>query len=247
MTLHRFRVVLVRPHHPGNVGAAARALKNMGIGQLLVVASPEFDLEAARAMAVHARDLIARCRVVADLTEAVADCGLVVGTTSRDSARERGAVGPRAAAKNLVSVARSNDVALVFGPEDHGLSNDELGLCQRVISIPTSREYPSLNLAQAVLLCAYEIFLAAAATGRDRPAERPLANSRRTERMYEALEDGLLRIGFLHKGNAAHMMAALRLVLGRAGLGDHDVQIFLGIARQMRWAAGHAHPEEKAG
>jgi tRNA/rRNA methyltransferase len=142
---------------------------------------------------------------------------------------------PRDVAPAIVAASAANDVALVFGPEDRGLSNAELALCQALITIPTGADYASLNLAQAVLLCTYEILLAAhVAAG---PPARVHAPSERLELMYAKLEAALLAIGFLQPDTAAPMMRKLRRTLGRAALDDDEVQVFLGIARQMTWAA----------
>ena len=246
MAVGRIRVVLVRPRQSGNVGAAARALKNMNLRELVLVAPWRFDPDRAAEMAVHAADVVSASRVVGTVADAVADCGLVVGTTSRTSAQRHGAVSPREMAPDILSAASSAPVALLFGPEDHGLSNEDLALCQRVVTIPTGPGYPSLNLGQAVLVCAYELFVASSTRAGERAGARgvstPRAASSRLEFMYARLEEALLRIGFLHDGNATHMMRTLRRTLGRAALSDDEVQIFLGLARQMRWAGERALP-----
>ncbi len=235
MSLGRIRVVLVRTRSCGNVGAVARALKTMGLHQLVLVAPRRPGGPGAVRMAVHAGDVLARARVVSSVAEAVADCGLVVGTTSRPSASRRGAIPPRAIAGEILAAATRQDVALVFGPEDHGLSNGELDLCHRLVTIPTSSAYRSLNLAQAVLVCVYELFVAAGAAVI--PSTVPdRAPVHRLEFMFERLETGLGAIGFLHAGSARHMMAMLRRILGGASLDDHAVRVLLGMARQMQWA-----------
>lgn len=210
----------------------------MGLGDLVLVAPWQFDPGRAAELAVHARDVVARCRITETLAEAVADCGLVAGTTSRRGSMRRDALTPRAIAAELLAVSDRGQAALVFGPEDHGLSNRELDLCQRLVTIPTHDTYASLNLAQAVLVCAYELCLASAA-GIGEPGQAPVgpAPSARLEFMYMQLEAALREVGFLHAGNTTHMMRRLRRTLGRTRLSDDDVQMFLGIARQMRWAA----------
>jgi tRNA/rRNA methyltransferase len=132
-------------------------------------------------------------------------------------------------------MARTNRVALVFGPEDSGLTNDDLRVCHRLMTIPTDPAFSSLNVAQAVLLCCYEVFLAAQEPGDGTP--RPLAIAERQELMYEKLKQALLTIGFLHRDNPEHIMFALRRILGRAGLEERDVRILLGMARQIEWYA----------
>jgi tRNA/rRNA methyltransferase len=215
-------------------------MANMGLGRLVLVAPHRFDAARAAQMAVHGAAVLAGRSTVATLAEAIAGCGLVVGTTSRSSATRAGALPPRTLAQPILAASASNDVALVFGPEHHGLSNDELKLCQRLISIPASPAYGSLNLAQAVLVCAYEVFVAASEVV---PApSRIRASSERLELMYEKLEGAFRAAGFLHAGNTEHMMRTLRRILGRAALDDHDVRVFLGLARQICWSASHRLP-----
>ena len=233
--LARVRIVLVAPHEPGNVGAAARAMKNMGLRALMIAAAPDLDLTAARRMAVHAADVLDECRMVASLAEAVAGCGRVVGTSGRTSVRRAGASAPRAAAAAMIAAASCNDVALVFGREDRGLSTDELAHCQEVVAIPSSDAYASLNLAQAVLICAYELRLAALDGGA--AESRPLAPHQRLELLFAKLESALAAIGFLHGDGAPHVARQLRRMLGRAALDDAEVDVLLGVARQIAWAA----------
>ncbi len=243
MSLARIRIVLVRPQHPGNVGATARAMKNTGLADLVLVAPTPLDVAAAATMAVHARDVLARHRRVATLAEGIGDCGLVVATSGR-VAGDTGGVSPRALAPTILAASAANDVALVFGPEDHGLSNDELMRCQHVITIPTAGAYASLNLAQAVLICGYELRLAAAADALP-DARGALAPAALGEQMYAALERALHAIGFLHRDNGAHMMRAFRRLLGRAALDVYETRVLLGLARQISWIAGRAGKRER--
>ncbi len=238
--LARVRIVLVGSREPGNVGAAARAMKNMGLHALVIAGAPSLDLVAARRMAVHAADVLDDCRVVATLADAVAGCGLVVGTSGRDSVMRAGAAAPREAAPAIVATAARNDVALVFGPEDHGLSTEELARCQRVVAIPASDAYASLNLAQAVLLCAYELRLATLAGGVGEA--RVLAPHERLELLFAKLETALGAIGFLHGEGAPHVVRQLRRMLGRADLEEAEVDVLLGVARQIAWAARFIPP-----
>jgi tRNA/rRNA methyltransferase len=248
MPLDNIRVVLVRPQGPANVGAAARALKNMGLQHLVVVrphastpARPEASTHPfwAQAMAVHAGDVLAGVRQVASLGEAVADCGLVVGTTCRDGLYRAAAEPPRSVAPRLLAAAQQNRAALVFGPEDRGLSNEDLKACHQLIRIPTAAEYPSLNLAQAVMICCYEILLAQQAIQSDAvaadPAPAALAPAAEVDRMLGHLRTALLSIGFLHRDNPDHIMFAFRRFLGRAQLEEREVRILLGLARQIEW------------
>jgi len=237
MSLANLRIVLVRPQHSGNIGAVARAMRNFGVCDLALVNPVQLCRETAATMAVHARDLLDTMQIHTSLRAAVADCQVVVGTTCRPGLYRESALPPRTLAPQLVTAATANRIALVFGPEDNGLSNDDLRLCHRLMTIPTDPAYTSLNIAQAVLLCCYEVFLAAHDERTTLP--RPLAVAERQELMYEKLKGALLKIGFLHRDNPEHIMFALRRMLGRAGLEERDVQILLGLARQIDWYASN--------
>ncbi|MFQ5666649.1 MAG: RNA methyltransferase [Candidatus Binatia bacterium] len=234
MPLCNIRVVLVRPREAGNVGAAARAMKNMGLRDLALVGPAPTRSFWARAMAVHADDILSRLRRHTSLGEAVAGCGLVVGTTCRRGPYRRTAQAPRAAAPHIVAAAETNPVAIVFGPEDHGLSNEDLKACHHLISIPTAESYSSLNLAQAVLVCCYELFLAAAGSP-TAPRAAMLAPAERVEFMLQRLQAAFLSIGFLSADNPDHIMYAFRRMLGRAQMDERDVRILLALARQIQW------------
>ena len=271
--LARVRVVLVRSRYGGNVGSAARAMKNMGLSDLVLVA-PRARVGAVGArMAAHAKDLLASRRTVTDLSSAVDDCTLVVGTTCREGGY-RGALRPmREVAREVAKAARTHRVALVFGPEDHGLDNADLRLCQRLARIPTSAAYPSLNLAQAVLLSAYEVWLALLEAdareprhGRRSPDKRAqlaggrhaggrhggtgedsLASSRERQELIAHLGEALDRIGFLSTQNPEHILHDVRSLFARAALTSRDVRVWRGIARQILWAASAAPPATARG
>jgi tRNA/rRNA methyltransferase len=234
--LERIRIVLVRPRGSANVGAVARSMKNMGMRQLTIV-GPVPRRRGAETMAVHARDVLDDAREVKSLAEAVADCHLVIGTTGRDGLYEAGARDPAGLAPLAIERARGGPVALVFGPEDHGLSKQDLKYCQRLITIDTSSAYTSMNLSHAVVLCCYELRRCALQSEAPREGAQPLAPAGDVNFMFERLQTALLRVGFLRPENPDHIMYALRRVLGRAALEPHDVRIFLGIARQVRWYA----------
>ncbi len=253
MPLTNVRVVLVRPRGAANVGAVARAMKNMGLRDLVLVRPAPMRLFWSKAMAVHAEDVLSRVRRCDSLAEAVADCGLVVGTTCRGGLYRAAAEPAREAAPRIMAAAGANRVALVFGPEDHGLSNGDLQCCHELMVIPSDPAYPSLNLAQAVMVCCYELFLAANATAATAPV---LAPAERVERMFQHLKSACLSIGFLHRDNPDHIMFAFRRLLGRARLEERDVNILLGLARQIEWfghggwrvlAAKSPHPKPVAG
>jgi tRNA/rRNA methyltransferase len=235
--LANVRIVLVRPRGAANVGAAARAMKNMGIGQLTLVGpvAPRV-LTRAATVAVHAADVVAAARVAESLAEAVADCVLVVGTTCRGGLYRAAVESPEAIAPLVVERAAQGPAAIVFGPEDSGLSNRDLKQCQRLSSADTSEDYASLNLAQAVLLYCHEVRRAAASVpGKERESVPAPAGD--TEFLFERLEAALLRIGFLNPQNPDHIMLAVRRLFGRAALEPFEVRLLLGMARQIEWYA----------
>ncbi len=240
----RFAFVLFRPQSAGNIGAAARALKNMGFDDLRLVAPGPLNNREAAAMAVHADDVLARATVYPDLAAALADCSVAVGTTSRRGGYRSRANPLRAAAAELAAVAGSNKIAIVFGREDRGLTNRELKLCNRLITIPTAPEYPSLNLAQAVVVVAYELMMAAqvSAAAAIEAARAPhFVAAAISDPMLARMEEALLSIGFIPDDNPDHIMFAIHEIFGRSGLTAREVEILNGMARQMRWVAEGGH------
>ncbi len=243
--LENIRIVLVEPKGSGNIGSVARAMKNMGLKELAIVGGGRTKSFWARAMAVHAKDVLQGARRFATLREAVADCGLVVGTTRRSGLYRSHSRSPREVAQRVISSSRSAKCALVFGPEDHGLSNRDLKHCQWLITIPSHPDYPSLNVAQAVVICLYEIYLAALEKVPQEIISRAPAES--VERLFDRMQRSLLRIGFLDPQNPEHILLALRRILGRAALEEKDVRILTGLFRQIEWytAEGWKVVEEK--
>ena len=227
--------VLVRPLQAGNIGAAARALKNMGFHDLRLVGPPARGRNAAM-MAVHGRDVLESASTHRELKPALADATVVVGTTCRPGLYRSGAVALREAAAELGRLAEKNRIAILFGPEDTGLTNRELKLCQRLITIPTAAEYSSLNLAQALMLVAYELRLALDPTPVSADGEG-FAPSLEVDAMLERMAEALVAIGFLPKDNPEHIMYAVRAMLGRSGVARRELDILNGIASQVRWVA----------
>lgn len=243
MSLRNIHVVLVRPLYGGNIGSVCRAMKNMGISSLRLVA-PNVTVEyrEAEKMSLSAIDILESRVEFAGLAAAVEDCAQVAGTTNRQGLYRAHSYTPREWAPVFLQSAESNPVALVFGPEDHGLTNDELALCSQIIRIPSSPLYTSLNLSHAVMVCCYEIFLA---TGHFQPTgeHHPEAPSKMRERMYD-MWDGMLRdIGFYDDEKSDHMMMAMRRIFSRGKLSVADVNILMGVARQTKWKIDH--PEKK--
>src|SRR5207249_2581770 len=218
------RIVLVAPSHPGNIGAAARAMKNMALGELLLVAPKQFPHTEASARASGADDVLQSARVVGSLAEALAGCGFVAATTSRDRDQYFRVIDVREAAARIVSESRRAPAAVVFGAERTGLTNEELESAHALVRIPASAAYPSLNLAMAVQLVAYELFRAGSSeTHAVAPAGPPLAGAEEMARLYAHFAQVLEEIEFRDRTQSGtHLMERIRRFLQRAEL-DQNV------------------------
>jgi tRNA/rRNA methyltransferase len=235
--LDRISFVLVEPQQPGNIGSCARALANMGLSRLVLVSPPDHRGGDARRMAMGGSAVLEQARVTRSLPQALAETGLVIGTTRRTGKNRGPLLGIEAAAARAVDAAREgNEVALVFGREDSGLTTEELDACGLLATIPADASYPSLNLAQAVLVAAYEVRRAAGVE--QSPEPRGLAPANEVEAFFGQLAEVLEEIGFLNPQNPEEVMHALRRLYGRAALEPREVRILRGILSQMRWAAG---------
>jgi tRNA/rRNA methyltransferase len=233
--LTNIRIVLVHPRGSGNIGSVARVMKNFGARELAIVGAARTRSFWARAMAVHGRDVLSDAKCYETIREATAHCNLIVGTTARSGLYRNHSRTPREIAAEITAAAETGKVALVFGPENHGLSNKDLEPCQLLVTVPTHSEYQSLNVAQAAAVCLYEIFVASMTAVPQAAIER--AEVENIERLFDIMRASLLKIGFLDSENPAHMLLALRRVLGRAGLEDKDVRILTGLFRQIEWYA----------
>jgi tRNA/rRNA methyltransferase len=238
MRIEDIRIVLVRPLGQMNIGSVARAMKNVGLQELVLVepAGPVIHPDA-RLMAVGAHDILENALIFPHLADAVADCTWVIGTTRRGGKRREGIIEPRQMASEIIEIIQQNKVAVVFGSEDRGLSNRDLDLCQRLVTIPAHQEYGSLNLAQAVMIICYEIYVAGQRK-KDLSLSRRLATSAELESMYRRLEEILLRVGFLEQNNPKRMMAVLRRIFSKAQLDTREVRVLRGICRQASWYWG---------
>lgn len=237
----------MRPIYGGNVGSVCRAMMNMGLSDL-VIAEPRdtFSEHDAIKWAYNARTIWDKRQEYATLKDAVADCRLVAGTSVREGLYRRHARTPREWAPILLESAGEGRIALVFGPEDNGLSNDDLAFCTQLIRIPSTDAYPSLNLSHAVMICAYELYMASG-TYAERGEDVPEASSEDRERMFGMWRESLLKIGFMEEEKADHMMLAVRRILSRGKLTEIDARIMMGIARQTLWYAQHEHASGAAG
>jgi len=235
-------IVLVGTKYAGNLGAVARAMANMGLSQLRMVRPVcSIDAEAIR-MARSGKSILAAARRCRTLRGALRGVGLVVGTTARTGGNRPEFHTPRDLAPGVLDLAQAGKAAIVFGPEDTGLVDDDILLCHRLVRIPTVSAARSLNLSQAVLLVCYELFLAQY-DREPRLVPKP-AGVQELEAMYGHLEDALRKIGFLHEKNARHMMFSLRRILGRVALESADAALLRGIARQIDWFSRHGNPRD---
>lgn len=238
------RIVLIDTTHPGNIGAAARAMKTMGLSQLTLVSPQHYPSAEATARASGADDILAQARVCASLAEAIADCHFVVGTSARVRRVPWPLVEPRACAARLVEEGRRGPVALLFGREHSGLTNEELEQCHLHVSIPANPDYSSLNLAAAVQVLAYELRLAA----RDRAElamkeNEPPVTVEAMEAFYAHLEQTLIELGFLNPVSPKHLMRRLRRFYNRAQPDSTELNILRGI---LSAAQGRKLPRPKS-
>ena len=223
------RFVLCETSHPGNIGAAARAIKTMGFNELVLVNPQHFPSDEARARASGAGDVLANARVVESLGAAIEGCGLVVGASARRRSLQWPELNPRECAAQALQVVQSSSVAIVFGTERSGLQNDQMDMCNALVYIPANPEYSSLNLAAAVQLIAYELRFA---QGEFVPSQKPEygpANADGMELFYEHLGRVLLASGFLKPDNPRHLMRKLRRLFNRARVDEHELQILRGL------------------
>ena len=242
------RIVLVEPSHPGNIGAVARAMKNMGLEKLVLVSPRQFPHSEAVARASGADDVLAKARVVETVAQAIADCGFIVATTSRTRDQYFRVADVRDAAQRVLRESRRGPAAVLFGSERAGLSNAQLEAAHLLIRIPASDSYPSLNLAMAVQIVAYELFRATGVQVDTAPAAGPLADPVEMERLYEHLEQVLEEVDFRDRTQGGtHLMARLRRLFQRAALDRNEVNILRGIltAVQSRRRRAGATPERE--
>jgi tRNA/rRNA methyltransferase len=233
--LENIAIILVEPQIPENIGAAARAMNNMGMSRLILVKPENCDLTRILKMATGTSiDIVEQMDVYHSLLDAIGPFHYVVGTTARVGAHRPALTNSRDLAKNLVPIAQDNRVAVLFGPEDRGLSNEHLRYCHTIATIPTAR-FASLNLAQAVMIICYEIFWAS----RTPPEEvfPRLADKFELEGMYDHLKGVLTKIGFIHPQNPEHWMLNIRRFLSRLPLRAREVRVIRGICRQIDWYA----------
>lgn len=233
--LDQIRIVLVNTSHTGNMGSAARAMKTMGLTRLVLVDPQALPDDGAHALAAGASDVLANARIVSTLDEAIADCGLVIGTSARSRTLSWPMLDPRAAGEKAVGEGMQHPVALVFGRERTGLTNDELQKCHYHVAIPANPEYSSLNLAMAVQTICYEVrmcWLKDQAPEVESEADYPSAHQ--LEGFYQHLEQTLLKTGFIADDHPGQVMSKLRRLFNRARPEAIELNILRGILTSIQ-------------
>ena len=232
VNLDSISIILVSPKFHENIGAVARAMKNMGLSRLkLVDGCSPLHMDAYK-LASGAEDILERAEEFPTLREAISEMGYVAGMTSRGGKERRPLITPQALMKKLIPLSANNSIGLVFGSESEGLTNEELSLCHLYVGIPSSPSFPSLNLAQAVMVICYELFRSSITI-----SEPPLrlAKTEQLERMLGHMEETLKEIGFLDPFHPKKIMRVLRNLIGRSQMDEREVQILQGIWSQMDW------------
>lgn len=233
--LDSISIVLVRPRFPENIGSVARAMKNMGLHRLIIVkgCSP-FHMNAYK-LASGAEDILERAEEYMELSEALSEMGCVVGTTSRKGRERWPLLTPKEVAERICSLCQGNSIGVVFGSEKEGLTNEELSLCHLYGRIPSADSFPSLNLAQAVMIFCYELFQTAETSAKPFQPSLRLASYEKMEHLFSHMERTLLNIGFLEPKNPKRIMRTLRRLFGRSQLEERDIRILEGIWSRVDW------------
>ena len=242
MNLDNIRIVLVNTSHPGNIGGVARAMKNMGLSRLYLVAPRQYPDEQADWRAASALDVLENASVTETLEEAVSDCQFVVGTSARGRRIPWPLQDPRQCAGRMASASEQEQVAVLFGREDRGLTNEELQVCNLHLNIPTSANYSSLNLAMAVQIVCYELRMLldkeVLPGSEDEHWDAPFATRDNMERFYSHLEQTLVDIEFLDPAAPRQLMTRLRRLYGRVRLDEMEINMLRGILTETRkWVA----------
>jgi tRNA (cytidine32/uridine32-2'-O)-methyltransferase len=234
IALENVRIIMVGTTHPGNIGAVARVMKNMGLGKLTLVSSTDCGPETeAFNMASGAYDIVEQASRSTDLKEALAETTMVAGTSGRLGGKRVTAQTPAELIPRLMRQALLGPVACVFGRESRGLTNEELKLCTDHLIIPTDAEFASMNVAHAAAVVAYEMFKVASNAVNFQAKRTKPASVETREGMYEHIQSVLLRAGFLNESNPLRMMRDIRRILNTAAMDERDVKIMRGVFRKI--------------
>lgn len=226
-------IVLHQPRHPENIGSVARAMCNMGFSRLVVIDPPSFDRNKILKLATHAAShVVDKISICTDLKDALSHFNYVVGATARLGGQRQVVNTPSKLAQKLVPISIENRIAILFGPEDRGLSNEDIRYCHTLVNIPTA-EFSSLNIAQAVMIICYEIFTAG--LEKNTKSTPRLASRHELDGMYDQLKDILVRISYINPENPDYWINNLRRFFSRLQLRAKEVSIIRGICRQIDW------------
>jgi TrmH family RNA methyltransferase len=225
--LDNISIVLVDTKTPANIGATARCMMNMGLSRLLLVQPPEDPARQAHKLAAGADEIIEKAVVFPSLAEALADHGLIIGTSRHAGKQRKNIRTPQEMAEHVIPILAKNRVAIVFGNEVNGLENKDLALCHEIAAIPSSDLFPSLNLSHSVMIIAYELFLASG--GQVSQLRSELARSNEIEGLYLQLQETLQTIGFLERDHPERLMFSFRQLFGRARMDSRDVSMLRGV------------------
>lgn len=248
--LEKIRMVMVNTTNAGNIGAAARAIKNMGLSQLVLVAPKEFPSEKAVWRAANALDVLDQARVVDTLDEAIADCGLVIGTSARGRRIPWPLLTPRECGDKVVGEAQSHNIAFLFGREDRGLTNEELQKCHYHVHIPANPEYSALNISAALQVIAYEIRMSYLAAEAGQPVhfdewDMPPVQAQDLEMYYTHLQETLEKLGFLTPENPRQTMTRLRRLYNRIRMDQMELNILRGMLTSVQNYVYHSQNREE--
>jgi len=248
--LDNLAVILFRPKYPENIGAAARACLNMGVTNLIIVAPYNFNMDKAQPLAtVHAKHVLENAHICETLPEAVEGFTAVYGTTARTGGWRKGIMSPAGLADTVAERLRAGGkVAIVFGPEDTGLTNEETSICSGLLTIPTSSDATSLNLAQAVVVVLYECFKKSLDTPfvPDGPPEARPATVQEQETLFENFQESLLAIDFLKKDQPEYWMLPIRRFFSKVNLQRNEFNLLMGVSRQVQWFVRTYGPGKKS-
>lgn len=228
--LNSVKIVLVGTTHPGNIGAAARAMKNMGFRHLSLVKPKEFPSDVATYRSKAAKDILENALIFNNLEEAVVDCELVIGTSARDRKVPWPILSPKESAEEVSKSLKIHKIAIVFGREDRGLTNEELGLCNYHVHIPTDPEYSSLNLSQAVQILVYEIRMAVLSDDENQDYwDVELANNNQTEMLIQHMDELMQEVDFYDVDNPRKLLLRVRRFFKRSRIDVMETNIFRGL------------------
>ncbi|MBD5771931.1 tRNA (cytosine(32)/uridine(32)-2'-O)-methyltransferase TrmJ [Marinomonas colpomeniae] len=248
--LSNIRIVLINTFHPGNVGAIARAMKNMGLTNLYLVDPNDYPSEEATSRAAGAVDLLDNATIVPTLKEAIADCSLVIGTSARHRTFQLPIMNARECAETVIPEAKQHNVAIVFGREKTGLLNDEIAQCHRQVYIDANDEYPVLNISQAVQIVAYEIWMANQHKDFAEQETPDYPHRKDMDLFYEHLEETLYGINFVVRNHPGKVLEKLHRFFNRSRPEKQELGILRGVLAAVQREAGlteaNNHPEKKA-